>query len=139
MRVSCRSVIPKFALHPAAKRLRQATARIVAEPSIAWAEFQSRVDPMGFYTYDPATLTRSGERLSGKPVIRHIQLDEMLTQESYSRHRRNYMRLHYQSVMANEKRAPYDYFMMICGPALFRSWMVSPAGLLDFMGTDAGL
>jgi pimeloyl-ACP methyl ester carboxylesterase len=133
------AIIPKFALHPAARRLRPTTARIVAEPSIAWAEFQSRVDPMGFYTYDPATLTRSGERLSGKPVIRHIQLDEMLTQESYSRHRRNYMRLHYQSVMANEKRAPYDYFMMICGPALFRSWMVSPAGLLDFMGTDAGL
>jgi hypothetical protein len=61
----------------------------------------------------------------------------MLTPESYARYRLDYMRLHYQPVMASEKRAPYDYFMMICGPAFFRSWTVSPGGLLDFLGTES--
>ena len=131
------AIIPKFALHPAASSLRRRVARVVAEPSIAWAEVQARVDPMSFHTLDPATLTRSGERLSGKPVIRQVQMEQMLTRETYARYRLDYMRLHYQPVMASEKRAPYDYFMMICGPALFRSWTVSPRGLLDFLGTDS--
>ena len=131
------AIIPKFALHPAATSLRRRIARVVAEPSIAWAEVQARIDPMSFYTFDPATLTRSGERLSGKPVIRHVEMEQVLTPESYARYRLDYFRLHYQPVMASEKRAPYDYFMMICGPALFRSWTVSPRGLLDFFGTDS--
>jgi len=130
------ATIPKFTLHPAAKRLRRAAARIAAEPSIAWAEYQARVDIISFYTCNPATLARTDEQLSGQPVIRHVQIDQMLTPETYARHRRRYMRLHYQPVMANEKRAPYDYFMMACGPALFRSWTVSPTGLLDFVRAD---
>jgi pimeloyl-ACP methyl ester carboxylesterase len=133
------ATIPKFALHPAATRLRRATARIAAEPSIAWAEFQARVDIISFYTYDPATLTRTTERLSGKPVIRHVQIDQMLTPASYARHRRRYLRLHYQPVMANERRAPYDYFMMACGPILFRNWTISPTGVLDFLRADGSL
>lgn len=131
------AIIPKFTLHPAASSLRRRIARVVAEPSIAWAEVQSRIDPMSFYTFDPATLTRSGERLSGKPVIRQVEMEQMLTPESYARYRLDYMRLHYQPVMASEKRAPYDYFMMICGPARFRSWTVSPRGLLDFLEADS--
>ena len=118
------------------ERLRRAAARIAAEPSIAWAEYQARVDIISFYTCNPATLARTDEQLSGQPVIRHVQIDQMLTPETYARHRRRYMRLHYQPVMANEKRAPYDYFMMACGPALFRSWTVSPTGLLDFVRAD---
>jgi len=35
-------------------------------------------------------------------------------------------------VMANERRASYDYFMMICGPLLTKAWTTSPLGLLDF-------
>jgi pimeloyl-ACP methyl ester carboxylesterase len=130
------ATIPKFTLHPAASRLRRAAARIAAEPSIAWAEFQARVDVISFYTCNPATLARTDEQLSSKPVIRHVQIDQMLTPASYARNRRRYLRLHYQSVMANEMRAPYDYFMMACGPALFCNWTVSPTGLLDFVRSD---
>ena len=85
---------------------------------------------------DEVSLARTDEQLSAKPVIRHVQIDQMLTPASYARHRRRYMRLHYQPVMANEKRAPYDYFMMACGPAHFRNWTVAPAGLLDFVRAD---
>jgi pimeloyl-ACP methyl ester carboxylesterase len=133
------ATIPKFTLHPAASRLRRAAARIAAEPSIAWAEFQARVDVISFYMCNPATLARTDEQLSSKPVIRHVQIDQMLTPASYAHNRRRYVRLHYQPVMANEKRAPYDYFMMACGPALFRNWTVSPMGLLDFMRADGSL
>jgi hypothetical protein len=38
------------------------------------------------------------------------------------------MRLHYQFVMANERRTVYDYFMLICGPAPFRRTIAEPNG-----------
>jgi pimeloyl-ACP methyl ester carboxylesterase len=131
------ATIPKFTLHPAARRLRAMVARIVSEPSIAWEECQGRDDIISFYKFDPAALERvPGERFTGKPLIRRVQLHEMLTPEAISRHRYNYLRVHYQVVMANDKQAPYDYFLMGCGPVPFRSWALAPVGLLEFMDPD---
>ena len=56
--------------------------------------------------------------------------------ETFARCRRNVLRLHYRSVMANDRRAPYDYFMMVAGPVPFSAWTTSPAGLLDFIAAD---
>jgi hypothetical protein len=60
----------------------------------------------------------------------------MLQPETFARCRRNVLRLHYRSVMANDRRAPYDYFMMVAGPVPFSAWTTSPAGLLDFIAAD---
>ena len=93
---------------------------MVAEPSIAWVEYQSRADTISFYRFDPVALKRiAGDRLDGKPVIRRVQIHDMLSPELFARYRRNVLRLHYQSVMANERRAPYDYYLMVCGPVAF--------------------
>ena len=114
------ATIPKFALHPSAKRLREVCASVVAEPSIFWVEYQSRADTISFYRFDPVALKRiAGDRLDGKPVIRRVQNHDMLSPGSFARYRRNVLRLHYQSVMANERRAPYDYYLMACGPIAF--------------------
>ncbi len=37
----------------------------------------------------------------------------MLTDEFVNRNRLDFFRLHYQFIMANDKRAPYDYFMLV--------------------------
>jgi pimeloyl-ACP methyl ester carboxylesterase len=131
------ATIPKFALHPSAVGIRSKIARIVAEPSIAWAEYQARDDAISFYKFDPVSLRRvDGDRLDGKPVIRRVQIHDMLQPETFARYRRDILRLHYQCVMANDKRAPYDYFLMACGPVPFLRWVTSPAGLLDFIAAD---
>ena len=46
------------------------------------------------------------------------------------------MRLHYQFVMANEQRAAYDYFMLMCGPAPFRQTVTQPNGPADLYDAD---
>ncbi|MBV8418931.1 MAG: alpha/beta fold hydrolase [Hyphomicrobiales bacterium] len=131
------ATIPKFALHPRAQSLRSKIARIVAEPSIAWTEYQSRADAISFYKFDPVSLRHiPDDRLDGKPVIRRVQIHDMLLPETFARARRSVLRLHYRSVMANDRRAPYDYFLMVCGPAPFRDWTTSPVGLLDFVAAD---
>src|SRR6266566_2072913 len=131
------ATIPKFALHPRAQGLRRKIARIVAEPSIAWVEYQSRADAISFYKFDPVSLRHiPDDRLDGKPVIRRVQIHDMLLPETFARARRSVLRLHYRSVMANDRRAPYDYFLMVCGPAPFLDWTTSPVGLLDFVAAD---
>ena len=131
------ATIPKFALHPRAQGLRRKIARIVAEPSIGWVEYQSRADAISFYKFDPVSLRHiPDDRLDGKPVIRRVQVHDMLLPETFARARRSVLRLHYRSVMANDRRAPYDYFLMVCGPLPFSDWTLSPLGFLDFIAQD---
>jgi hypothetical protein len=131
------ATIPKFALHPRAQAIRGKIARVVAEPSIAWTEYQSRADTISFYKFHPVSLKRiADDRLDGKPVIRRVQIHDMLLPETFARCRQHVLRLHYRSVMANDRRAPYDYFLMVCGPAPFVDWTTSPLGLLDFVEAD---
>jgi hypothetical protein len=128
------ATIPKCALHPAAERTRE-QIRIVSESAVHWAEFQSRADPISFYRFHPVTLTRlteRGDRLSGNPVIRRIHIKDMLNTATFNRYRFRVLRLHYQFVSANDRRAPYDYFMMICGPIPLPVWTKSELGFLDF-------
>jgi pimeloyl-ACP methyl ester carboxylesterase len=131
------ATIPKFALHPRAKPIRRRIAEVAAEPSIVWTEYQSRADTISFYKFDPVSLRRIAEdRLDSKPVIRRVQIHDMLLPETFARCRTHVLRLHYRSVMANDRRAPYDYFLMVCGPAPFLDWTTSPVGLLDFVAAD---
>ena len=133
--VTVGATIPKCALHPAANGIRQRIAEIVAEQSLHWAEYQAREDAISFYRFDPVSLTPVGERadrLDGKPIIRRIHVKNLLSPEIYQRFRLRVLRLHYQFVSANDIRAVYDYFMMICGPVLASGWTTSRLGFLDF-------
>ena len=78
----------------------------------------------------PAEARHSG------PIIRRVQIHEMLDAPTLRRLRFSYMRLHYQFVMANERRAAYDYFMLMCGPAPFRRTVTQPNGPADLYEAD---
>lgn len=131
------STIPKFTLHPAGGSMRRSAAAIVEEPSIAWAEYHARDDAISFYKFDPVTATRlSDDSGAGKPMIRRVQIHEMLEPHTFSRYRFRYMRLHYQFVMANDRRSIYDYFMMVCGPIPFTRAVRAPSGPSELIGTD---
>ena len=132
--VTAGATIPKCALHPRAQRLRDQIKKVADEPSLHWVEFQSRADAISFYRFHPLTLRRitGNEELDARPLIRRVQIKDMLRPQSFAKYRLRVLRLHYQSVMANERRAPYDYFMMICGPLFAATWTESPLGLIDF-------
>ena len=69
-------------------------------------------------------------------MIRRVQIHDMLLPETFAYCRTHVLRLHYRSVMANDRRAPYDYFLMVCGPIAFGDWTISSLGFLDFLATD---
>ena len=45
-----------------------------------------------------------------------VRFRDMLSPDFYRRIRFNFFRLHYQFIMANDQRAPYDYFMLAAVP-----------------------
>ena len=111
--ISVGSSIPKIGLHRAAARFRAAVERVANAPAIFWGEYQTLTDVMNFYKVDPVT----DMGLKGRsPVIRQVRVKAMLDPAAYRRIKRNLFRVHNQFVSANDRRAAYDYFMLLCGP-----------------------
>lgn len=133
------ATIPKFALHPAGTKVRAATKVVADTREIPWTEYHARDDAISFYRFDPVTLKRVGrDRGESRPNIRRVQMHSMMSPESFRRHRFNFMRLHYQMVMGNDQRAPYDYCMVVCGPLPFGEITDIEGGVGRF-GADGAL
>ena len=92
---------------------RRAT-RVSRSPGVFWVDYQALTDVMNFYKTDP--VRECGLEPTGRPIIRRVRISHMLEPKSYRRVRRNLYRLHCQFVSGNERRAIYDYFMLVCGP-----------------------
>lgn len=138
------STTAKFALHPAGARLRAAADRVAAASRIGWLEIQARDDIVSFYKVNPVTLgpatLMQGNLTPGdysqRPLIRHLGVYDMLTPETYARYRFNVMRRHCQFFLANDRRAPYDFFAFVAGPERFDTLAAYESGLVIFLAED---
>jgi pimeloyl-ACP methyl ester carboxylesterase len=131
------ATIPKCTLHPYASWLREKLINLAQTPTVCWVEIQTRADPISFFRVHPVSLekmTADDQLRGGNPVIRRARLQEMLGQTTYKRIRWRPLRLHYQCVSANERKAAYDFFMMICGPAPVALWSRTEQGLMNVDG-----
>jgi hypothetical protein len=135
------SIAPGAALHPRAAPLREVFARLAAEPSVTWVDAQSRKDVLNFWDFDP--IAGIGIRVKGErrnPIVWSVRYRDMLSVEFYgTRLRYNFFRRHYQLIMANDRRAPYDYFMLICGPIPAVTWAKHADPLFRTFGPDVAL
>jgi hypothetical protein len=122
------SLIPALALHPAAEKLRREIRRLALEPTVLWVDCQAREDFMNFWDFDP--VAGSGVQIGAarrNPRIWHVPFTDMLSPEFYKRARWNFFRMHFQYIMANQRRASYDYFMFVCGHVPFVEWVARGA------------
>jgi hypothetical protein len=134
------SIAPGAALHPKAARLRAVFARLAGEPSVIWIDVQSRMDILNFWDFDPVAgigVHLAGERRN--PLIWSVRYRDMLSFDFYGSIRFNFFRLHFQFIMANDRRAPYDYFMLTCGPLPVVTWARNPGATFRAFGEDVAL
>jgi hypothetical protein len=134
------SIAPGAALHPRAEKLRALFARIAVEPSVRWIDCQTRLDVMNFWDFDPVEgigVQAGPQRCN--PLVWNLRLRDMLNDEFINRNRINFFRLHYQFIMANDKRAPYDFFMLVCGPLPVAIWARDPRAALARFADDVAL
>ena len=138
--VTLGSIAPGAALHPQAVRMRAMFARLAVEPSVLWIDSQSRADVLNFWNFDP--VEGIGARVDGRrcnPLIWKVRFGDMLSRQFYWRIRFNFFRLHYQFIMASDRRAPYDYFLLVCGPVPVAAWARDPNGVLAAFAADGSL
>ncbi len=132
--VTLGSSILKLALHRRAAGLRESLARINTSGRLQWTEYQSLSDVMNFFRADPVKVLG----LPGpSPVLRQVRFRRMLTPAFYAKVKRNFFRLHCQFVSGNDRKAPFDYFMTICGPFSVSALAASIDGAERWIG-DSG-
>jgi hypothetical protein len=136
--VTVGSLLPAFALHPAAERMRAAIRRLAVEVAVRWVDCQARKDSMNFWDFDPVGGVGIEVGAARKnPIVWPVRLRDMLTDAAYDRLRHAHFRMHYQYVMANDRPAPYDYFLLVCGPVPVTEWAVQPDATVKSFGARA--
>jgi pimeloyl-ACP methyl ester carboxylesterase len=117
------SNLPLAALHPDGDDFRNAIRRVAVEPSLTWIDCQARKDVVNFQDCDMVAglgvETGSEQR---NPLYWNVRFRDVVSAQFYPRLRWNLFRMHYQFIMANDLRTPYDYFMFVCGPARLLDW-----------------
>ncbi|HVW55596.1 MAG TPA: hypothetical protein VHC00_07940 [Rhizobiaceae bacterium] len=113
------SSLLKVALHPAASRLRQAVG-IIAKSPVAWVDCQSLTDPMNFYGSKPLHTLGIGEGREARTV--HVRFRTQLKPETYRAIKHDFFRVHRQFVYGVEKRNPYSFHAILCGPEPFAAF-----------------
>ncbi|HEY6259024.1 MAG TPA: hypothetical protein VIY51_24875 [Xanthobacteraceae bacterium] len=131
------SVLPAAALHPSAQKMRDVIARLATEPSLTWIDCVSRKDVMNFWEFDPiaGVGVEAGARRCN-PIVWPVRFKEVVSPEYYKRLRLSFFRLHYQFIMSGDRRAPYDYPMLVSGPAGVADWARHPQELAAAFAPD---
>ena len=117
------SITPAVAFHPRALKMREIIRRLAIEPSINWIECQSRKDALNFWGFDPVAgvgIQLGPERRN--PLVWQVRFRDMLSPQFHRKLRWKLFRLHFQYIMANHMRAPYDFFMLIGSPVPIMEW-----------------
>jgi hypothetical protein len=132
------SVMPGVALHPTATRMREIIRRLAVEPSVLWIDCQSRKDVMNFWEFDPAEgtgLALGAQRRN--PLIWQLRFKDMLSRDYYQSLRFDLFRLHFQFLKASDRRAPFDYLMLVAGPLAVADWAKDHDALVGQFAQDA--
>ncbi len=135
--VSSGSSLLKLALHPAAGWLREAVGSVSNAPSIYWVEFQALADIINMYKVDPVAAL--GMPATGKPIIKIIRIRRMVEEATYKRFHLNFLRIHRQAIMGNERRYFYDYYMLCCGPVPLAKRVADSEGAVAAFAADGAL
>jgi len=135
--VSSGSSLLKVALHPAAGWLRHAVGRVATAPSVYWVEYQALVDIINVYNVDPVVAL--GLPAAGKPIVKIVRIRMMVEERTYRRFHLNFLRIHRQPVMGNERRYAYDYYMLCCGPLALVDWVEEADRAVAAFAADGAL
>jgi hypothetical protein len=105
--------LPLVSFNPRAEWFIERLKQVLAAPELTWLDVQSRKDVMNFYPFNQAAAHGlAGPRL----VTLGVRFRDVLLPQNYAGFRWRFFRVHFQYLMANERPASWDYFMLICGP-----------------------
>ncbi len=132
------SLMPGIGLHRGAVKVRAVIRRVAVEPSILWIDVQARADILNFCNFDPVGgIGIDAGPARCNPLIWDVRMRDMLAPEFFKKLTRSWFRMHYQFIMANDRRAPYEYMMLVCGPVPVEQWARRGRDILAGFSEDA--
>jgi pimeloyl-ACP methyl ester carboxylesterase len=126
--VTLGSGLPLVALQPRATRLRDEIAALCTSRRLIWVDYQAPQDWMNFPGFNPVHELdlALGDRPVTNPLIRSARFREIISPETYHRVRWRPFRMHFQFLMANDRRGAYDIFAMTLGSQRLRERVLNP-------------
>lgn len=123
--------LPIVGFIPISKPFREHLRQLAVASAIDWVDIQSRKDVMNFYPFDPIAGhgidTGTARR---NPTVVPIRFRDMIDPAHYNRFRWQFLRVHFQFVMASERPHPFDFYMIVCGPIALTDRVADPAATL---------
>ncbi len=105
---------------PGADAVRARITALCATDSLLWVELISRQDVLNFCRTAPWRFFRdTPDPAWPNPTVYPFSLRDTLNPDTYKRFRRNFFRMHFQWIMANDKPFRYDYPAIVVGPTGF--------------------
>ena len=122
------SCLPIVGFVRTADRLRGDIARLAADPSVLWVEYQAPQDVLNAFGFEPVRDLRLdlGGAPAVNPKIRSARFKETLSPATYRKLRWNFFRVHFHFLTANEIPGEYDYLMIACGPVSLADRIADP-------------
>ena len=111
------------------------------EVTAMWTAIYKQIDRDNVVLQRVPQLTNVADAAKN-PIIRIVRISRMVADATYRRMRGDFLRLHRQFVMGNERRYHYDFFMICCGPMSLRARVEYPdraVGAFAPDGACAGL
>jgi hypothetical protein len=109
--------IPLLGLLPGADRFRRELQALATAPALTWIDFSAPPDGCCFALVDPLTAcdVRCGEALPDRPKLLSPRFAEMFGPGEYLALRNDKFRMHFQYLMASQRKTEYDYFAITAG------------------------
>lgn len=120
--------IPLFTLVAKADALRATLHNVAADSRVYWADISSPGDSVSFGMCDllPLAMRGAPPPAQAYPNPRHMctpRFHKLFKPQTYRLMRRNKMRMHFQYLMASEKRGAYNFFAMLTAPGAVRTFV----------------
>lgn len=117
---------------PEAKAMRAEIAAVADSDAVDWLDISAPPDGACFALVDPYTAI--GDRNSDRqnPKMLNAKFHEIMPAREFDRKSRDWMRLHFQYIMATAQPAEYDFFAITSGPETLAHRFAHRSSVRDF-------
>ncbi|MGJ8536890.1 MAG: hypothetical protein ACSHW2_07030 [Parasphingopyxis sp.] len=117
---------------PEAQTMRDEIAAVAESDAVDWLDISAPPDGACFALVDPYTAI--GDRNAGRsnPKLLNAKFHEIMPKAEFDRQSRNWMRLHFQYIMATAHPADYDFFAITAGPETLAQRFAHRPSVRDF-------
>lgn len=117
---------------PEAKAMRAEIAAVADSEAVDWLDISAPPDGACFALVDPYTAIGDRNPDRKNPKLLNAKFHEIMPEPEFDRKSRDWMRLHFQYIMATAKPADYDYFAITAGPKTLAEHFAHRPSVRDF-------